>query len=56
MLYRREIEGEYLEKEILLDRGKLRLSPVEPFHKSVGISTHLSIKNGIVLKESFYGK
>jgi len=44
MHYRRESMGEMLEKMLLAEKGRFFLSPVEPFHKPVGISTHLLVE------------
>lgn len=41
MRYRRDSDGEGYEKMLLADKGRFFLSPVEPFHKPVGISAHL---------------
>ena len=42
-LYRREGRGESVEKVVLADKGSFQLSPVEPFHLPVGMSTYLLI-------------
>ncbi len=42
--YRREDSSGTKEKTILADRGKLMLSPVEPFHTPVALSNHLLIE------------
>ncbi len=42
--YRREEPAGTTEKKILAERGKLMLSPVEPFHTPVALSNHLLIE------------
>jgi len=44
MHYRRSSNGENYEKKIFAQKGRFFLSPVEPFHKPVGISTHLLVE------------
>jgi len=44
MHYRRDSNNESFEKMLLAEKGRLFLSPVEPFHKPVGISTHLLVE------------
>lgn len=42
-VYRREGRGESVEKIVLADKGSLLLSPVEPFHLPVGVSTYMLV-------------
>ena len=42
--YKRVCNGECFEKTVLAEKGRLFISPVEPFHKPVGISTHLLVE------------
>ncbi len=44
MDYRRESYSERFEKMLLAEKGQFFLNPVEPFHKPVGISTHLMVE------------
>jgi len=44
MHYRRVSDGGEFEKMVLAEKGRFFLSPVEPFHKPVGISTHLLVE------------
>jgi|GEM_PF-126513 len=50
--YRREDSSGKMEKTIIAERGKLMLSPVEPFHTPVALSNHLLIEleNPVMLK------
>ena len=43
LLYRREGEAGSAEKALLAEKGKLQLSPVEPFHTPSPLSAHLLI-------------
>jgi len=42
--YRREDSSGAMEKTIIVERGKLMFSPVEPFHTPVALSNHLFIE------------
>lgn len=42
--YRREDSSGITEKAIIAERGKLMLSPVEPFHTPIALSNHLLIE------------
>ncbi len=42
-VYKREARGRSVEKELLVAKGNLQLSPVEPFHLPVALSYHLLI-------------
>lgn len=44
MIYRREGGGDLLEKMVFTEKGRFLISPVEPFHRPVGVSTHLMIE------------
>jgi len=42
--YRRDGRDACVEKTMLTEKGNVLLSPVEPFHRPVGISTHLLVE------------
>lgn len=44
IIYNREGPGELVEKSVLVDRGEIFFSPVEPLHRPVVVSTHLMVE------------